>query len=71
MSSTSFFTPKKLRKATDQSGHEKEFAKLAFVLATRRIIDQPPLIFHTDDIRDEEIEPHGTRFKRLSCFTPT
>jgi uncharacterized protein (DUF2252 family) len=49
------FYTKKLQQATDQSAHEKEFAKLAFVSGDRpRIIDQPPLIFHFDDIRDEE-----------------
>ncbi len=49
------FYTKKLQQATDQSAHEKEFAKLAFVSGdTPRIIDQPPLIFHTRDIRDEE-----------------
>ena len=56
------FYTKKLQKATDQSGHEKEFAKLAFVSGDApRIIDQPPLIFHTDDIRDEEIRVRTER----------
>ena len=49
------FYTKKLQSATDKSAHEKEFAKLAFVSGdTPRIIDQPPLIFHLNDIRDEE-----------------
>jgi len=49
------FYTKKLQQATDKSAHEKEFAKLAFAHGdTPRIIDQPPLIFHLDDIRDEE-----------------
>lgn len=49
------FYTKKLQQATDKSAHEKEFAKLAFVTGDKpRIIDQPPLIFHTNDIRDEE-----------------
>jgi uncharacterized protein (DUF2252 family) len=50
------FYTKKLEKATAQSAHEKEFAKLAFTAGdTPRIIDQPPLIFHTNDIRDAEV----------------
>jgi uncharacterized protein (DUF2252 family) len=49
------FYTKKLQRATDKSAHEKEFAKLAFISGDRpRIIDQPPLIFHTNDIRDNE-----------------
>ena len=49
------FYTKKLQRATDKSAHEKEFAKLAFIHGDRpRIIDQPPLIFHTNDIRDNE-----------------
>jgi uncharacterized protein (DUF2252 family) len=52
--SKAFYT-KKLQQATDESAHEKEFAKLAFISGDRpRIIDQPPLIFHFDDIRDQE-----------------
>ena len=47
---------KKLAKATEQSAHEKEFAKLAFTAGdTPRILDQPPLIFHYGDARDKEI----------------
>ncbi len=49
------FYTKKLEQATDESAHEKEFAKLAFLEGDfPRIIDQPPLIFHLGDIRDEE-----------------
>jgi len=56
------FYTKKLQQATDKSAHEKEFAKLAFVSGDRpRIIDQPPLIFHMGDMRDEEIR---TRVER-------
>ena len=41
------FYAKKLAGATEQSAHEKEFAKLTFTSgATPRIVDQPPLIFH-------------------------
>ncbi|MCB0167595.1 MAG: DUF2252 domain-containing protein [Anaerolineae bacterium] len=48
------FYTKKLAQATAESAHEKEFAKLAFASGNPvRIIDQPPLIFHTNDIRDE------------------
>jgi uncharacterized protein (DUF2252 family) len=49
------FYTKKLEKATAQSAQEKEFAKLAVAAGDpARIIDQPPLIFHTNDIRDAE-----------------
>ena len=49
------FYSKKLSKATEQSAHEKEFAKLTFSAGdTPRIVDQPPLIFHYGDQRDEE-----------------
>jgi uncharacterized protein (DUF2252 family) len=50
------FYAKKLSKATEQSAHEKEFAKLTFKAGDRpRIVDQPPLIFHYSDERDEEL----------------
>jgi uncharacterized protein (DUF2252 family) len=50
------FYTKKLEKATAQSAHEKEFAKLAFAAGDpARIIDQPPLIFHFNDMRDAEV----------------
>jgi len=56
------FYTKKLQQATDKSSHEKEFAKLAFVSGDQpRIIDQPPLIFHFNDIRDDE---NRTRVER-------
>ena len=46
---------KKLTKASEQSAHEKEFAKLTFKAGdTPRIVDQPPLIFHYGDERDKE-----------------
>jgi uncharacterized protein (DUF2252 family) len=49
------FYQKKLKAATEQSAHEKEFAKLAHAAGyPARIIDQPPLIFHMGDIRDEQ-----------------
>ena len=49
------FYSKKLSKATEQSAHEKEFAKLTFTAGdTPRIVDQPPLIFHYGDQRDKE-----------------
>ena len=49
------FYTKKLSRATEQSAHEKEFAKLTFTAGdTPRIVDQPPLIFHYGDQRDEE-----------------
>jgi uncharacterized protein (DUF2252 family) len=50
------FYTKRLSKATEQSAHEKEFAKLTFTSGdTPRILDQPPLIFHYGDIRDEQL----------------
>ena len=49
------FYTKKLTSATEQSAHEKEFAKLTFTAGdTPRIVDQPPLIFHYGDQRDKE-----------------
>jgi hypothetical protein len=49
------FYTKKLSGATEQSAHEKEFAKLTFRAGdTPRIVDQPPLIFHYNDQRDKE-----------------
>jgi uncharacterized protein (DUF2252 family) len=49
------FYSKKLSSATEQSVHEKEFAKLTFKAGdTPRIVDQPPLIFHYNDERDKE-----------------
>jgi len=49
------FYTKKLEKATEQSAHEKEFARLAYTAGEPpQIIEQPPLIFHYGDYRDEE-----------------
>ena len=49
------FYGKKLSSATDQSAHEKEFAKLTFTTGdTPRIVDHPPLIYHFGDDRDKE-----------------
>ena len=49
------FYSKKLAAAVAQSAREKEFARLAHAEGNpARIIDQPPLIFHADDIRDAE-----------------
>lgn len=54
------FYSKKLGKAVDQSAHEKEFAKLTFSAgATPRIVDQPPLIFHFGDKRDQEMRANA------------
>jgi uncharacterized protein (DUF2252 family) len=53
---TKRFYSKKLAKATEQSAHEKEFAKLAVIEGDKpRILDQPPLIFHFGDARDQEV----------------
>ena len=50
------FYAKKLAGATEQSAHEKEFAKLTFSAGdVPRIVDQPPLIFHYGDQRDQEM----------------
>ncbi len=52
---TKRFYTKKLASATEQSAHEKEFAKLTFTAGdTPRIVDHPPLIFHYGDQRDKE-----------------
>lgn len=49
------FYRKKLKKAAKRSDHEKQFAKLAFKEGRpARIMDQPPLIYHTGDVRDDE-----------------
>jgi uncharacterized protein (DUF2252 family) len=53
---TKRFYTKKLAKATEQSAHEKEFAKLAVKEGDKpRILDQPPLIFHFGDARDQQV----------------
>jgi uncharacterized protein (DUF2252 family) len=53
---TKRFYSKKLAKATEQSAHEKEFAKLAVKEGDKpRILDQPPLIFHYGDARDQQV----------------
>ncbi len=50
------FYSKKLTSKTDQSAKEKEFAKLTFSSGDiPRIVDQPPLIFHYGDQRDQEM----------------
>ena len=50
------FYTKKMASATEQSAHEKEFAKLTFTAGdTPRIVDHPPLIFHYNDLRGEEL----------------
>jgi len=50
------FYTKKLTGTAAQSAHEKEFAKLTFNAGDMpRIIDQPPLIFHYGDQRDQEM----------------
>jgi uncharacterized protein (DUF2252 family) len=55
------FYTKKLSKATEQSAHEKEFAKLTFNAGdTPRIVDQPPLIFHQNDQRDAILLKNAT-----------
>lgn len=49
------FYRKKLATAQDASVREKEFAKLAHEGGyPARIIDQPPLIYHYGDLRDQE-----------------
>jgi uncharacterized protein (DUF2252 family) len=49
------FYTKKLKAASEQSAHEKEFARLAHMHGEpASIIDQPPLIFHYGDARDKE-----------------
>ncbi|MGE5374845.1 MAG: DUF2252 domain-containing protein, partial [Bacteroidota bacterium] len=50
------FYSRKLSKASEESAHEKEFAKLTFKSGdTPRIVDQPPLIYHYGDVRDTEL----------------
>jgi uncharacterized protein (DUF2252 family) len=67
------FYTKKLQQAAEKGAHEKEFAKLTFVAGDLpRIIDQPPLIFHTNDIRDEEHRANIEQsiFDYLSSLSP-
>jgi hypothetical protein len=50
------FYSKKVASATEQSAHEKEFAKLAFTTGEMpRIVDHPPLIFHYAGESDKEL----------------
>jgi uncharacterized protein (DUF2252 family) len=52
---TKRYYTKKLKQGTDETAHEKEFAKLAFMHGERaRIIDDPPLIFHEDGLEEEQ-----------------
>ncbi len=52
----------KLAAATEQSAHEKEFAKLTFSAGDiPQIVDQPPLIFHYGDKRDQELRNNGIK----------
>lgn len=56
------FYLKKLEKATEQSAHEREFAKLTFAAGeTPRIIDQPPLIFHPNAFLDAEYRANSLK----------
>jgi uncharacterized protein (DUF2252 family) len=56
------FYLKKLAGATEQSAHEKEFAKLTFSAGdSPRIVDQPPLIFHYGDKRDKQMRDIATK----------
>jgi len=56
------FYTKKLASATEQSAHEKEFAKLTFSAGDLpRIVDQPPLIFHYGDQRDKQMREHAAK----------
>ncbi len=49
------FYTKKLAATEAQGAHEKEFARLAHSEGfPARIIDQPPLIYHYGDMRDED-----------------
>lgn len=63
------FYSKKLERAGEQSAHEKEFAKLAFAAGeTPRIIDQPPLIFHSSIYFDDTDAYHEVVVKSLAAY---
>lgn len=50
------FNRKRLKKAMDESAHEKEFAKLTFTTGEHaRIKDEPPLIYHPSDREEKEM----------------
>jgi uncharacterized protein (DUF2252 family) len=56
------FYARKLAGAIKQSAHEKEFAKLTFSAGdVPRIVDQPPLIFHYGDQRDQQVREHAVK----------
>ncbi len=56
------FYTKKLIGATEQSAKEKEFAKLTFSTGDMpRIVDQPPLIFHYGDQRDQTMRENARK----------
>ncbi len=64
------FYSKKLASATAQTAHEKEFAKLTFTAGDMpRIVDQPPLIFHYGDERDQELRANA--LKSLEAYKKT
>lgn len=50
------FHKKRLQKAKEESGHEKEFAKLTYVMEGHaRIKDNPPLIYHPSEEEEKEL----------------
>lgn len=56
------FYTRKLQAASEQSAHEKEFARLAFAAGSPpSIIDQPPLIYHSGDRMDQEYRQRAQR----------
>ncbi len=63
------FYTKKLEKAGEQSAHEQEFAKLAFAAGeTPRIIDQPPLIFHSSAYYQDTEAYHDIVLKSVANY---
>jgi uncharacterized protein (DUF2252 family) len=55
------FQQKRIKKASEYTAHEKEFAKMTYIEGTRaRIKDDPPLIFHPIGEEWERLEREAT-----------
>jgi len=63
-------TLKRIRKAEADSAHLKEFARLAYRAGdTPRIKDQPPLIYHDQDLQ-RQADFHLSYFRQLTLRKP-
>lgn len=62
---------KRIRKATEESAHLKEFTRLAYQSGTPpRIRDEPPLVFHNADLKEQAII-HRTAETMMAAYIET